>query len=359
MRTPKLLLPWDQWPAVDRSAWNAAVHPGNMLEDGGRASHWAPRSQRTVLFGYRRWLGHLALHEPDALDLDPSDRIIPDHVQGYITALRASITPAGTHNYVKHLHDAARIMWPDEDWTWLREVARRLAQLVEPPNKRPRMKSSSQLLDLGIDLMSKAQASTDMRPKDRALLYRDGLIIGLFATRAFRRRTFAAIRIGTTLIRVGQGYALTFRPQDTKNHQSLETSVPEVLVPYLDTYLKTYRLMIFGSDRHDGLWASAKGRPMTEEAIYERVCLHTRRAFGESVNPHLFRDCLATEIAIRDPENVAIAAHMLGHIDPTITERYYIQAETLEAGRKYQEGVMALRERLEQSEQNKRSSKET
>ena len=85
---------------------------------------------------------------------------------------------------------------------------------------------------------------------------------------------------------------------------------------------------------------------MTGEAIYERVCLHTRKAFGHPINPHLFRDCLATEIAIHDPKHVRIAAHILGHSDLRTTDRHYNQAQSIEAARRHQRGVMELRRKM-------------
>ena len=39
----------------------------------------------------------------------------------------------------------------------------------------------------------------------------------------------------------------------------------------------------------------------------------TAAAFGHPVNPHLFRDCAATSIAIDDPQHVRIASQILGH----------------------------------------------
>jgi integrase/recombinase XerD len=54
-----------------------------------------------------------------------------------------------------------------------------------------------------------------------------------------------------------------------------------------------------------------------------------------AINPHLFRDCAATTIAIHDPEHVQIIAAILGHSSMTTSERHYIQASSLEAGRRY------------------------
>jgi integrase len=93
---------------------------------------------------------------------------------------------------------------------------------------------------------------------------------------------------------------------------------------------------------------------MSAEAIYARVCRHTHAAFGRSINPHLFRDCLATDIAIHDPAHVRIAAHMLGHADPRTTDRHYNQARAIEAGRRHQRRLLKLRRQLQHQQRPER-----
>jgi integrase len=62
------------------------------------------------------------------------------------------------------------------------------------------------------------------------------------------------------------------------------------------------------------------------------------------VNPHLFRDCAATSIAVHHGAHVGIAAGALGHIDPRTTEQYYNQAGMIEAVRSYQTQVLGCDE---------------
>jgi integrase/recombinase XerD len=65
------------------------------------------------------------------------------------------------------------------------------------------------------------------------------------------------------------------------------------------------------------------------------VRARTKDAFGEAVNPHLFRDAAATTLAIADPVNVRLAAPLLGHRTFATTERYYQQAQAYEGHRSY------------------------
>ena len=82
---------------------------------------------------------------------------------------------------------------------------------------------------------------------------------------------------------------------------------------------------------------------MTMIAIYDVFTRRTAAAFGQSINPHLFRDCAATSIAIDDPAHVRIASQILGHRSTATTEQYYNQAQAIDAARRYQDFLVGLR----------------
>jgi hypothetical protein len=52
---------------------------------------------------------------------------------------------------------------------------------------------------------------------------------------------------------------------------------------------------------------------VTNDVLAYQIKIQTKRAFGRPINPHLFRDCAATSIAIHDLEHVRIATSILGH----------------------------------------------
>jgi integrase/recombinase XerD len=131
---------------------------------------------------------------------------------------------------------------------------------------------------------------------------------------------------------------------ETKNGRPLEVPFPDTLVPYLDRYLAHYRPLLAGN-RYDGdrLWLSYFYKPQAAHSLQLQIVQRTRVAFGRAVNPHLFRDCIATHIAVHDPKNVRMAATILGHNSFATTERHYNLARMLEAGRSYSEVVSARR----------------
>jgi integrase/recombinase XerD len=82
-------------------------------------------------------------------------------------------------------------------------------------------------------------------------------------------------------------------------------------------------------------------------SIPNRIKKHTRAAFGKHVWPHLFRDCVATTIAIDDPKHARSIMNILGHSTPAISEKHYNQARSVDASRRYQRIIADLIRRLE------------
>jgi integrase len=91
------------------------------------------------------------------------------------------------------------------------------------------------------------------------------------------------------------------------------------------------------------LWLSAVGRPLHAATLGFHVKALTRAAFGRSVNPHLFRDCAVTSLAIEDPAHVRIAAEVLGHSSLATTERHYDLARGQEAATSWHTTLDRLR----------------
>ena len=337
------------WPADDRALWDVAVHPGGLFDEGGNAAHWSARSQATISWEYGRWLRFMEL--AGMLVASPSDRVTRSSVNVYIDSLRDDVCSTTVWNYVKHLYDAIRVMAPEVSWGWLREIVTRLEINMTPgTHKAARIRDSEVLLSLGIELMDAAKTATmnadEWTRRCAAIDYRDGLMIALLAARPIRRRNLATISIGRQLVRLGSRWSLVFDAAETKNHRSLEFPVPETLVPYIDEYIARVRGAIPGAGRHDGLWASREGAPLTGQRVYDRVVLRTREAFGTPIPPHLFRDCAASSLARRDPAHVGAAAQLLGHADHRTTEKFYIQADQQQAASRHQHTMQNLKERL-------------
>jgi site-specific recombinase XerC len=91
------------------------------------------------------------------------------------------------------------------------------------------------------------------------------------------------------------------------------------------------------------LWVGRRGHAMDGEEIAQRIGVVTKRHLRRRMWPHLFRDCLATDVAIHDSEHVGIVKEVLGHASFATTEKYYIQASSFHVSKRMQDVVARLR----------------
>ncbi len=233
-------------------------------------------------------------------------------------------------------------------------VARWFEGQIRPnPDKRARIRDSAEIYQLGFDLMEHPKRAGNHGSILEAVDYRDGLIIAMLAARPVRLRNLSGIVIGQNLIRVDAAWYLVFTEQETKTSRAIEFQLPERLTPYLERYLSEFRPRFPGAATHNQLWASREGGPLTAGAISRFIGQRTERAFGRAINPHLFRDCAATSLALFDPEHVYVAAALLGHSTLEATHRYYNQATTISALEDHQDVI--LKRRAELAERNRRA----
>ena len=155
-------------------------------------------------------------------------------------------------------------------------------------------------------------------------------MIALLAARPLRLANLVQLTLGLELVRRGEGWWLEIPGADTKTGAPVELPWPEELVPALEIYLAIWRPKLAQAGRNAGcsaLWLSNRDRGLSCQQAYSKIVAHTRIAFGQPVNPHLFRDAAATTMARDRPAQVRLAAPLLGHRSYTTTERYYNLAQ--------------------------------
>ena len=344
------------WPIADRDAWAKAIADGGLFDERGLAARWSAATRRAGVYGYGRWIAHLQRTKPAALRLESGARVTRETVRSYVDALQSEATPNGVFIFVRSLYDMIRVMEPAHEWFWLKDLKGSLSRKVHPRAKAPHIVPAADLFRLGLELMDTADALPDPSYLAREIQFRDGLLISVLAFCLVRRRNLAGTYLGKNLIAVGDGFALVYGSEETKNRQALEFRVPDQLVPYIKRYLLELRPHFPKAARHDGLWASAKGRPMSSATIFDRVVMRTKAAFGHPVGLQQFRHFGATSIAREDPGQVLISRDLLGHLSFSTTEKFYIMAEQTKAAERYQEIVLAL-DRESKSDGHRRKSR--
>ena len=340
--------PLEEWPEVDRRLWQAALVPGDLLEEGGSRAKYTDNTNRGIVYGYGRWLQWLDRQGQLDPTNSPGDRITPTRVRAYLADLERYNASQTVLNRLLDLSVAARVMDPHQDWSWLNRFAWPIRLRHRPARpKRPRLVTPRDLFDLGVNLM--AATERENTPCDCATAYRDGLMIALLAARPLRLANFVGLVLDRTLVFRGEQWRIEIPAAETKTKEPIEFAWPEALIVPLESYLGCYRSIL--AQRHgrwtrpvgQALWLSRDGSPMTRRAIYDRITRCTFKGLGRAVHPHLFRDCAATTIAIEDPGHVRIAACLLAHRTFSTTQKYYNQARMIEAARQIQDFLLLLR----------------
>ncbi len=341
----------DDWPSADREAWETILHAGHVLDECGTASHWSSATRHKNRRGYGRWLTFFHNQAGIAASDHPADRVTRDSIRQYLRLLEEQgLAPYTVVARIDELRAVVSAMAPINEWQWLTDLVTRLRTRARPAvNKRPKLVPSADLFHWGLEHMDAVEAATEGNQDLMAVQYRDGLMIALLAARPLRVSNLASIRVGQHLVRYGASWLLVFEAHEIKNRRPFELPFPDGLTPYLDRYLEHWRPVLVGGQELDRLWVTQYGRPMNGKAVHRRITKVTARAFGWPLNPHLFRDCAATFIAIEDPEHVRVIGPLLGHASHSTNEKHYNQAQSVEAGRVYQDSLVALRRETRRS----------
>ncbi len=304
---------------------------------------WRPATQTLILRAYGRWLGFLL----NQGRLDPmvalADRVNEHLLRDYIARLQSQCLDATVTMYIEGLARALEIMAPDYDWPSLRRAAAHLRRNMRRRKRKDlKVRSSRELFDLGLRLMDEADSVSTIAWKC-AVWFRDGMLIALLAARPVRLKNLAALEIDRHIVRVGEHYRLLLSPDETKTHVYVDLPIDGMLADRLEHYLEEYRPILLNANQCQSVWITYDGRAMRPGAIYKAIVTRTHKAFGVAINPHIFRDCAATSLAIDDPAHVRVATTLLGHASLSSTNANYNQATTITAARKHIQTIMALR----------------
>jgi integrase/recombinase XerD len=340
-------LAFTAWPAQDQTIWAKLTEPGpTVLDDRGAFADSRPRTNATRRQHYSHWLNHITLNHPDLLPLMPVARIRLDTLAEWLAILDRTVAPYTRLRRAVDLLGIARAMDPGGDWRFLQRAVRSLAARAVPSrNKEPRIRPSALLVELGFALMREATTLPMRRRARAATLHRDGLTIALLALRPMRLRNLTGLELGRTLHHGPTGWCITIPADETKTHRAIEVGWPPSLVDALAIYLARHRPVLLHGGSTKALWVGSSGQALAEHTIRQAIIRRTQAALGVPINPHLFRDCAATTLAIEDPAHVGAAATILGHTSSRTTHKHYIQANTLAASRRHLDAVAARRRR--------------
>ena len=132
-------LPVHEWPDADRRAWEDACRPGSRLKPGGAASYLAQVSRDDFARRYGAFLGFLQRNGRLERDAAAAAQVTPSNVEAYITDLTGRVRSVTVWNCIYKLRRAAELLAPTADFSWLAEIEKDLALVMEPRSKFDRL----------------------------------------------------------------------------------------------------------------------------------------------------------------------------------------------------------------------------
>lgn len=239
-------------------------------------------------------------------------------------------------NCIYKLRRAAELLAPAIDFSWLAEIEKDLALVMEPRSKLDRLVLTRRLVEAGLTLIVEAQSvASDGLTRARGV--RNGLMVALLAMSPIRLKNFADLELGTTFKSVHGRWWITLPEAATKSHRLDERPVSLWLNEYVDTYLSHSRpLLLSPSKPTNALWiSSTTGGPLTRKNLGVLISQITRQTLGVAVSPHLFRTAAATTAAAYAGQTPHLASAILNHTDPRVTEQHYNRASSIGAADVY------------------------
>jgi integrase len=242
-----------------------------------------------------------------------------------------------TYNCIYHLRRAAELLAPTIDFSWLAEIEKDLALVMEPRSKSDRLVLSERLVEAGLTLVIEAQQLAD-NDFARARGIRNGLMIALLAVCPNRLKNFSTLEIGHTFKQVHGSWWIAVPAALTKSRRRPdERRVPGWLNNTIDLYLNQSRPVLLRSgSATNALWiSSTTAGPMTTKNLGTLVSKVTLETLGVDVSPHLFRTAAASTAATYGGRTPHLASAILNHTDPRVTEKHYNRASSMSASKIY------------------------
>lgn len=342
-------IPVDAWPQVDRQAWIAAHEPPSLFSATPRRRRWKDVTWTGVEGGYGFWLSWLRLNNLLEESACPAARATVERVEAYTEHMHslglAGYTVAGR---IADVGRALSVMAPEVDSAWIELGASRLHANATPAKDiRTILRSGVDLVDLGFALMRSTNGPGLKGGSYASLRSRDGLIIAFLIHCPLRRRNLAALELDRHVFKQEGVWRLDIPGHETKTGTPIRCAWPPPLVDALETYLAIHRKVMLGCGHYpfatDKLWVTRQGGPASAAAIYQAIRERTEAAFGQAINPHLFRHIAATDLATLAPESATAIMDILGHGSMGPSEKHYNRALTNGAAQRMQETFEACR----------------
>ncbi len=322
------------WPAIDVELLHKDLAVDDPLTRGGHGARLRMTSLQKVMKGYGVWLSFLT--DFGWLDpaMHPADRITREHLAAYYKAMlklgRRGFTVLGRF---AELRMAMKILAPGHDTSFiLRPHDVSIRQALNPHSRSLIVPDAAVLYEWGIEMMGNAAAAA--RSGNKNVVFRDGLLIAMFASRGRRLRSMALLRLGQEIAAHGCHFRVDLKPEQIKTRSHDAFVFPISLTPYIQKYITEIRPALLDKNAFEEFWIGLNGNPLSAKGIQEMIFRRSKARFGVTFGPHRFRHAIATTAALRASNRPGLAAPLLG-ISSGVAKAHYDRANQVEAVLKF------------------------
>lgn len=315
----------DEWPALDRAAWEAAVSRGqDELDEAGAAAHLRRATRRNRIQAWGMFLNALRLWGELDPAAPPESRPTPERIGRWIAGLRArGQRPSTTHRLLVELSLTIADMVPGVDWGWIRRHPQAPTQQAIRAGRKPIAPFDPGALLLAAEARL-AEMEAGRRQATTARAWRDIAIVMLAVYTGLRMSNLGSLVLGRHVARLDGAWRLSLEAAETKTGRALSVMLAARPAALLDRWVDHWRPVLLGGRADPGaLWLNVGGtatQPKALPCVFHRV---GRDLLGRPLNPHIVRHVMATGLLLDDPTAVRRAAAGLGHANTRSVNEVY------------------------------------
>jgi integrase/recombinase XerD len=326
----------EDWPVHHRVGLEQALIARRRHNRRRLRFKWGADMRRGVRASWGRWLFWAQRQTWFDASVQIQVLMTPERVEQYVAHLISCGNATATIRHrVMGLEQMMAALAPQYDRDWLKAIKCQFPKTGDRAKKRRRIQFADDLIRFASALAETAEELAIVDPAKGLLLIRVALHIMWLAYRPMRLKNFRMLQIDVDLKCEAGEWKLDVPAGATKRGNAFDPVLPPRLVALLQRYL-SHRLATTGCAPNDGpLWLNADGTHQSDRMINYYIGKETKKEFGRSMCPHLFRDSVMTTVASQMPEHVRMGMHLLGNRDQGCVADHYDQSLRVVADNKY------------------------
>jgi integrase/recombinase XerD len=336
MRKNSNVVKFDDWPAHHRIGLEQALAARRRHNKRRMRFKWGADMLRGVRASWGRWLFWARGQSWFDAEVPIEALLSPERVEAFVAHLIVcGNKPATIRHRMIGLERMMAALAPDTDRDWLNAIKWRFPKTGDRRAKRARIQFADDLIRFAAALANTAEELARIDPLAGARLFCVALQIMWLAYRPMRLKNFHQLRFKEEVKCVEGVWQLDIPKLATKRGNAYDPVLPARLVGLLECFRKRHVIELGGSPDDGPLWMFGGDKQETARMIYYYICKETKKAFGKSMCPHLFRDAVMTTIASQMPEHVRMGMHLVGNRDQDCMADHYDQSLRVIADNRY------------------------